>query len=62
MIQTVVSSCPYCGENIELVIDCSVGSQRYVEDCFVCCQPITVVVDIDFDNDVSVNTLHQDDC
>ena len=32
--------CPYCGENIEVVIDCSVVQQNYIEDCQVCCRPI----------------------
>jgi hypothetical protein len=32
--------CPYCGEAIELLIDDSVGDQRYIEDCQVCCRPI----------------------
>lgn len=34
--------CPYCGESIELLIDCSVEEQEYIEDCFVCCRPIIV--------------------
>ncbi|HTT09093.1 MAG TPA: CPXCG motif-containing cysteine-rich protein [Gammaproteobacteria bacterium] len=35
--------CPYCGERIELLLDPSAGeTQEYVEDCAVCCQPMTV--------------------
>jgi len=34
--------CPYCGESIEIAIDCSVGHQHYIEDCSVCCRPITI--------------------
>lgn len=34
--------CPYCGEPIELQVDCSAGAQAYVEDCAVCCRPIEV--------------------
>ena len=37
-------SCPYCGEPIELVIDLTEAEQRYIEDCFVCCRPMTVRV------------------
>jgi hypothetical protein len=39
--------CPYCGESIGVIIDCSVPQQRYIEDCQVCCRPIefNVVVD-----------------
>jgi hypothetical protein len=34
--------CPYCGEAITLLLDLSVESQSYIEDCSVCCQPMTV--------------------
>lgn len=34
--------CPYCGETIELQLDCSCGEQAYIEDCSVCCRPIEV--------------------
>lgn len=33
-------SCPYCWEEISMVLDTSVRSQTYVEDCEVCCHPI----------------------
>jgi Cysteine-rich CPXCG len=39
--------CPYCGEPIELVLDASAGDQRYIEDCQVCCRPISVTVEVD---------------
>ena len=38
-------SCPFCGESFELAIDTSVGSQRFVTDCEVCCRPFTVAVE-----------------
>jgi len=34
--------CPYCGEHISMVLDTSVRSQTYIEDCEVCCRPIQV--------------------
>jgi hypothetical protein len=34
--------CPYCGQNISMVLDASVRSQTYVEDCEVCCRPIKI--------------------
>jgi transcription elongation factor Elf1 len=34
--------CPYCGEEISMVLDLSVRSQTYVEDCEVCCNPIEI--------------------
>ena len=35
-------SCPYCWEEISMVLDISVRTQTYVEDCEVCCHPIEV--------------------
>ena len=38
-------TCPYCGEDVELVIDEGGGpEQAYVEDCPVCCRPWQVAV------------------
>ncbi len=44
MLQTLTDYCPCCGEAIELVVDCSIAEQTYIEDCFVCCQPMVVEV------------------
>ena len=41
--------CPYCGESIELLVDISMDSQEYIEDCSVCCRPIQVSVSINED-------------
>jgi hypothetical protein len=43
--------CPYCGEPIEILVDASAGEQQYIEDCQVCCRPITVCVGLDADGD-----------
>jgi hypothetical protein len=53
--------CPYCGEVITLALDSSAGAQRYIEDCHVCCRPITVVLDIDDDGDVLVSVQSEQD-
>jgi len=37
-----VFTCPHCGERISVVLDLSVGHQRYIEDCEVCCNPIAI--------------------
>lgn len=34
--------CPYCWEEISMLLDASVMTQTYVEDCEVCCNPIEV--------------------
>ena len=43
MLETTAEvSCPYCGETITLFLDLSIEEQSYIEDCSVCCQPMTV--------------------
>jgi len=53
------ASCPYCGEHIDLLIDPSIESQHYTEDCSVCCRPILVSVLFSGEELVSV-TLDQE--
>lgn len=37
--------CPYCGESVSIAVDAGGGgSQQYVEDCEVCCNPWQVSV------------------
>ena len=40
-------ACPYCWEQISMVLDLSVRGQTYVEDCEVCCRPIEVSYSIE---------------
>ncbi len=42
-------SCPHCGEPIEILVDGSALSQDYIEDCSVCCRPISFTVTIEED-------------
>jgi len=35
-------TCPYCWQEISMVLDVSERHQTYVEDCEVCCKPIEV--------------------
>jgi len=34
--------CPNCGASITMVLDLSVRGQEYIEDCEVCCTPLTI--------------------
>ena len=47
MIETISIHCPYCGESYETTVDLSAGSQRYIEDCAVCCRPIEIALRVD---------------
>ena len=42
-------TCPYCWQQISMVLDTSEPHQVYVEDCEVCCKPIEVDYTIDED-------------
>lgn len=53
--------CPYCNEPIEILIDPSLPNQSYIEDCQVCCRPITLDVEIDDDGDVRVRAMTEDE-
>ena len=34
--------CPCCGAKISVVLDLSVEEQEFIEDCEVCCRPLTI--------------------
>ena len=51
--------CPYCWENFILLVDPSIESQEYVEDCEVCCRPIDFSVAVDEDGEASVDARLQ---
>lgn len=36
--------CPYCWEEISMLLDSSVQRQTYIEDCEICCNPIEISV------------------
>lgn len=59
--ETVEVQCPYCGETIEIVVDCSVESQSYIEDCQVCCRHINLTVAVDEEGIPSVEAISEND-
>lgn len=43
MLQTEHAfACPYCWQEISMILDLSVEAQSYIEDCEVCCNPIRI--------------------
>jgi hypothetical protein len=50
LLENAGVQCPYCGEWIELMVDCSVSRQDYIEDCSVCCKPIALSISIGHGN------------
>jgi len=58
----VTVQCPYCGESLDLWVDETGGSsQKYVEDCQVCCQPWRVSVHYAEDGSAQVSATALDD-
>jgi hypothetical protein len=44
LISEAEIECPYCGERFALEIDTSQPEQIIIEDCTVCCRPITLTI------------------
>ncbi len=58
LIETNVQ-CPYCWEHFSLLVDASIDSQEYVEDCEVCCRPIDFIIEIDEQDQLRVQARMQ---
>jgi hypothetical protein len=41
-MEPVKLRCPFCGERFETLADDSAGDADYIEDCPVCCRPISL--------------------
>ncbi|VAW62782.1 hypothetical protein MNBD_GAMMA11-3153 [hydrothermal vent metagenome] len=53
--------CPYCWEMIEVVIDDCGEDQQYIEDCQVCCRPISFHITVDEYTRTHVQVLSEDE-
>ena len=50
--------CPYCWEEVSILLDTSVKNNVFIEDCEVCCNPLEFTVQ--FENTQLVNfTVNQ---
>lgn len=54
-------TCPYCWQEISMLLDLSMRRQTYVEDCEVCCNPIeiTYIVTEDVISDFVARSVEQ---
>jgi hypothetical protein len=53
--------CPYCAETIQILIDPTDAQQQYIEDCQVCCKPITFLVTESVNGELSVTVYSEDE-
>ncbi len=53
-LQSATLQCPYCWEQIDVMVDCSDMDQEYVEDCSVCCSPVIISVTVSDEDTVRV--------
>lgn len=61
MLEEIDVECPYCGETFTALVDASEGDSRYIQDCEVCCSPITFAVSVEHDTGaVRVETQRED--
>jgi transcription elongation factor Elf1 len=42
MLEEYYFNCPYCWQEISMLVDLSSGGQSYIEDCEICCNPIAI--------------------
>jgi len=59
--ENVETYCPYCGEAIQLLVDCSIPHQEYIEDCQVCCRPLQIAATVDDNGIPTLQVLHEDE-
>jgi len=59
MLHSIHVTCPFCGERFEALVDASGGDAEYVEDCPVCCRPITLRLSTDGD-DITLDPSRDD--
>jgi hypothetical protein len=61
LIEDIEVMCPYCGESMEVDVDCTSGSQSYYEDCQVCCAPVRFDITVDAQGDLTELAVRRED-
>ncbi|UNZ00196.1 CPXCG motif-containing cysteine-rich protein [Zhouia spongiae] len=50
--------CPYCWEQVSVLVDTSIPEQSYIEDCEVCCNPVRLNVSCQYDKIIVFEALN----
>ncbi|VAW68114.1 hypothetical protein MNBD_GAMMA08-1522 [hydrothermal vent metagenome] len=53
--------CPYCGEQISVMIEETGEPQQYIEDCQVCCRPINFHIGVGDDQQARLRVFTDDE-
>ena len=53
--------CPYCWEEISMLLDSSLVRTEYVEDCEICCNPINIAYGFENQDLVYFNAQNLED-
>ncbi|MBT8114404.1 MAG: CPXCG motif-containing cysteine-rich protein [Arenicella sp.] len=61
MLHEQLVACPYCGEAFTTFIDLSQGSHCTIEDCYVCCRPIELLIESDGTNLIHIELSTDDE-
>ena len=61
MINLIQASCPYCGEDIDLLVEAMSENQDYIEDCQVCCRPINISAKTKEDGEINLVVRHENE-
>lgn len=56
-----IIDCPYCGEHVDILVDCSMDHQDYIEDCHVCCRPMVIKVALSTSREPEVSVYHENE-
>jgi len=57
----VVWVCQYCGTHNAVWVDLTVGKQDFEEECRICCRPNRIIVELDEDNHILVESRYTDE-
>ena len=60
-LQESTIACPYCGEQLQVLIDAQEQGSEYIEDCQVCCRPIVFHVSDGPDGAMDVDVRSEDE-
>lgn len=61
LLENATIQCPYCWQEIEIEIDCTLQNQEYIENCQICCKPITLKITTNENAPPTIETLTEND-